>query len=85
MLELHPPPTIPALALASKDAARLLAVSERTLFDLTKRGEIRAVRVGTKLRRYRLVDLEAYIDGCPAATEAPVATPPRRAPVRATP
>src|SRR5262245_12346676 len=34
------------LVVAAREAARLLAISERTLWSLTQRGEIRAIRIG---------------------------------------
>ncbi len=43
------------------DAARALSVSERTLFALTKRGDIPAVRIGRAVR-YDLADLRAFIE-----------------------
>ena len=46
--------------LKSRDAARLLAVSERTLWALTKQGEIPAVRRG-RIVRYDVDDLQAWI------------------------
>ncbi len=41
------PQPLEPLAVRPKQAARLIGVSERTLFNLTKRGELRAVRLGT--------------------------------------
>ncbi len=43
------------------DAARALSVSERTLFALTKRGDIAAVRIGRAVR-YDPADLRRYVD-----------------------
>jgi excisionase family DNA binding protein len=50
-----------ALLLTTPQAARSLAISERTLWDLTKRGEIPAVRIGRSVR-YDPEDLKAWID-----------------------
>jgi excisionase family DNA binding protein len=51
-----------ALLLTSLQAAKLLTVSPRTLWELTKNREIRVLRIG-RLKRYRRSDLEAYIAG----------------------
>jgi hypothetical protein len=49
------------LLLRSRDAARMLAVSERTLWGLTApRGPIPCVRIGGAIR-YRVIDLEAFV------------------------
>jgi excisionase family DNA binding protein len=48
------------LLLTPRDAAKLLAIGERTLWGLTQSGEIRAVRVG-RLVRYSLTELEAWV------------------------
>jgi excisionase family DNA binding protein len=50
-----------ALLLTTPQAARSLAISERTLWDLTKRGEIPVVRIGRSVR-YDPEDLKAWID-----------------------
>jgi len=42
------------------EAAKLLAVSERTLWTLTKSGRLPAVLVG-QTKRYRLADLEKFV------------------------
>lgn len=46
--------------LRSKEAAELLAISTRKLWELTNRGEIPRVKIG-KAVRYDLVDLVAWI------------------------
>lgn len=48
------------LLLLPREAAKALAISERTLWTLTKSGEIPCVRLGSS-NRYNLRDLEAYI------------------------
>lgn len=40
-------PAIPALALRARDAAAALSVSERTLWDMTRRGKLPHVRFNT--------------------------------------
>jgi excisionase family DNA binding protein len=48
-----------------QEAAALLSISERKLWELTNRGVTPCVRIGRAVR-YRVADLEAWIaDGCP--------------------
>jgi excisionase family DNA binding protein len=49
------------LLLTSREAAKRLAISERTLWTLTDRGEIRCIRMGTA-KRYPIVELEGFIE-----------------------
>ncbi len=51
----------PRLLLNSRDAAKALAISERKLWELTNRGEVRSVKIGRSVR-YRIDDLQAFID-----------------------
>jgi excisionase family DNA binding protein len=53
--------------LSSRDAAKLLAVSERTLFDLARSGALEKVRIGTRGVRYRKSDIEHFGNRRPAA------------------
>ena len=48
------------LLICSRDAAKLLSISERTLWTLVQRGEIAVVRIGT-CKRYSLEALRAFI------------------------
>ena len=48
------------LLICSRDAARILSISERTLWTLVQRGEIAVVRIGT-CKRYSLEALRAFI------------------------
>jgi excisionase family DNA binding protein len=50
------------LLLKPADAAEALAVSERTLFTLTKAGKVPCVRLGRSVR-YSVTDLEDWIAG----------------------
>lgn len=52
------------LAVRPKDAARLLGVSERTLWRWTDEGRIRCLRVGGErgAKLYRVSDLEAFLE-----------------------
>jgi excisionase family DNA binding protein len=47
--------------LVGREAAAILAVSERTLWELTKRGVIECVRVGRSVR-YSRAALAAFIE-----------------------
>ena len=52
----------PKLLLSSREAARLLSVSPRTLWACTKpRGELPSVRIGRSVR-YHVADLERWIE-----------------------
>jgi excisionase family DNA binding protein len=54
----------PPLALRPRDAARMLAVSPRTLWAWTHAGIIPSVRVGTGKRKtvlYSVTDLQAWL------------------------
>jgi excisionase family DNA binding protein len=44
-----------------REAAKRLSISERTLWSLTDRNEIRAVRIG-RSKRYALDDLRRWIE-----------------------
>jgi hypothetical protein len=58
---LHP------LLLDSRTTARLLCISERSLWQLTDKGELPCVRPGGgRSKRYRLADLAAYVAGLEA-------------------
>ena len=54
-------PRPPRLLVNAREAADLLAISERTLWELTRTGELRAVRIGRAVR-YDLADLRGWID-----------------------
>ncbi len=52
------------LAVRPKEAAKLLRISEKTLFNLTKRGELRAVRLGTAKQSgvlYPIAELQRFL------------------------
>jgi excisionase family DNA binding protein len=61
------PPAEPLL-LDSHEAARLLAVSPRTLWSMTKRGVLPAVRIGRAVR-FDPADLRRFIEACKAVKE----------------
>lgn len=47
--------------LTPREAARTLAISERTLWTLTRRGDVQSVRFGRAVR-YDAADLQALVD-----------------------
>lgn len=52
------------LALRPKDAAAMLSVSTRTLYELTRRGLIPCIRTGPQkgaAKLYRVCDLEVWL------------------------
>lgn len=51
------------LLLRAREAAKCLQTSERTLWELTKQGQIKCVRLGKSVR-YDRRDLLAWIDRC---------------------
>lgn len=53
--------TIGRLLLKPREAAEALAISQRTLWTLTKCGEIRCIRCGRAVR-YDPIDLRAWIE-----------------------
>jgi len=53
-------PTVPPLLLSARDAAKCLAVSERTLWSLTARGELPVLRIGRGVR-YAVADLRDFV------------------------
>ena len=48
---------VPRLLLDPRQAAEALGLSERSLFSLTKNGEVPSLKLG-RLRRYSLVELQ---------------------------
>ena len=59
----------PTLLLTAREAAKALAISEKTLWTLTTpRGSIPAIRVGERSLRYSVAALEKWIDAQPMAT-----------------
>lgn len=54
-------PSMPQLLVTPKQAAQMLALSERTLWTLTKSGEITHVQRG-RMVRYHVDDLNRWIE-----------------------
>lgn len=52
--------TLTPMLITPREAAKLLSVCERTLYMLTKTGQIPAVRIGRSVR-YSVNELEAWI------------------------
>ena len=53
--------TIEPMLFTARQAARMLSLSERTLYAITKAGDLPAVRCG-RLVRYDPADLRAWIE-----------------------
>jgi excisionase family DNA binding protein len=49
------------LLLTEREAAKILAISQRTLWDLTDRGAVPCVRLG-RSKRYAVAELRAYVE-----------------------
>lgn len=56
----QPTPSNNVLLLKPPEAAKMLAISTRTLWTLTKRGDIKSVRLGRSVR-YPVDKLQQYI------------------------
>ena len=61
MFQTHTDECIQPMLLMGREAAKILSISERTLFTLTKAGEIPAVRIGRSVR-YDPADLRIWIE-----------------------
>ena len=60
-----PPPGITPLLLTEEQAAELLSLSPRKVWELAAAGAIPFVKIGS-LKRYRRADLEEWVGrGCP--------------------
>ncbi len=53
--------TLTRLLVTSREAAKLLSISERTLWSLAHSGELKVLRIGRSVR-YAVADIEEYID-----------------------
>jgi len=51
-------------------AASYLAISRRHVAELRRSGRLTAVRVGGRLWRFTVADLDAYIESLPTSAEA---------------
>ena len=49
------------LLLNKREAAAALSIDPSTLWRMSERNEIPSVKVGPKMRRWRVSDLEAYV------------------------
>ncbi len=52
--------------LTRRQVAEMLGLCERTIFTLTKSGELKCRKVGTKAVRYRLADVQEFADRDPS-------------------
>ncbi|MEX0718436.1 MAG: helix-turn-helix domain-containing protein [Planctomycetaceae bacterium] len=71
-----PAPISRPLLVSSREAARLLSVSERTLLRIREAGNLRAVRLPRGGLRYAVRDLERWIDAQLAAADGDEGGPP---------
>ena len=55
------------LLVGRREAAHILSVSERTLFDLTRDGVVPCIRLGDRTVRYSIKALEERVDQLHAA------------------
>lgn len=53
--------TITQLLVTPRDAARMLCISERTVWSLSQSGVLNVVRIGRSVR-YAVADIEDYIE-----------------------
>jgi PTS system nitrogen regulatory IIA component len=60
----------PDRLLTVKEAAAILGVRPGTVYLWAERGELPSYKIGS-LRRFRLADLEAFIESCRQAPEQP--------------
>ena len=51
----------PRLLLTPRETAKVMGICEKTLWSLTKKGELPAVRIGRSVR-YAISDLRAFVD-----------------------
>jgi len=65
-----PAVTVRPLLIGIREAAQALGLSERTLWDLTKAGEIPHVRVGRRVL-YDPNDLRAWVESLKKTPESP--------------
>jgi len=54
----------PPVLLSRRQAAAYLSISPRTLWSLTAAGKIRSVTIGTRMVRYTVADLDAFVASC---------------------
>lgn len=65
---MHTPATLDRLLLKPAEAARLLAISQRTLWSLTREGTIPCVRLGRNVR-YIVSDIQGAVDSLRQAAD----------------
>lgn len=53
---------VEATVLTREEAAKILRVSEKTIYNLVKSGELKECKVGRRSVRYRREDLDAYLE-----------------------
>jgi predicted DNA-binding transcriptional regulator AlpA len=73
-----PVPLTSPILLRARDAAALLAISERSLWSLQARGEIPVLRISEHCVRYRVADLEAWAARRASTSREPIPLIPER-------
>jgi excisionase family DNA binding protein len=65
--------TTAALLVTPRDAAKILAIGERTLWQLTHDGAIPCVKIGAPCVRYAVTDLQQWVEQQRQRTKAQAA------------
>lgn len=63
------PTPVEPLLLTARQTSRMLAISERSLYSLTKAGDLPAVRIGRSVR-YDPSDIRAWIESAKKSPKA---------------
>ena len=66
MFQKRTEPTIKPMLLTARQTARMLAISERSLYSITKDGQLPAVRIGRSVR-YDPTDIHNWIESAKSA------------------
>jgi excisionase family DNA binding protein len=61
MIAQTPATACPQILVTARQAAKMLAVSERTLWTLTNSGQIRRLKIGASVR-YSVAELQRFAD-----------------------
>ena len=60
----QPATPLPPVLLSRRQAAAYLSISPRTLWSLTASDQIRSVVIGSRMVRYAVADLDAFVASC---------------------
>ena len=64
-----PETTVQPMLLTARQTARMLSISERSLYSLTKAGDLPVVKIGRSVR-YDPVDIRAWIESAKKPQES---------------